>query len=321
MKKLQICLIAIFACLLMPSGGTAAPAQLDRGFGSAGKVAELLGPLPPPGEEFVALAWAGRGTIVAVVADRLVEYLPNGKRNRGFGRNGAVPVPAVTDGASSQLRGLAVDSRERILVAGTESGSVFVSRYLPDGRPDRSFGEAGRVLSDLGLPAPADPPPVPGWSPPADWPTPLLHATGLAVDSLNRPLLTGSWQETYQFCYLNTWNAKSVGFLARFDENGARDPSFDFDGLRLDPRREADYAPAIDGSGVYVIGENPACRRGTSSEPVLTRLSAGGFRTASSGSEGASSFPSSKTPRWPSTPSEEGSSRASWVKARRCWRG
>jgi uncharacterized delta-60 repeat protein len=50
----------------------------------------------------------------------------------------------------SSARAIAVDSRDRIVVAG-ESGpagerDVVVARYLPDGQPDAEFGAGGRVI-------------------------------------------------------------------------------------------------------------------------------------------------------------------------------
>ncbi|MFL5834653.1 MAG: hypothetical protein ACJ76B_11850 [Solirubrobacterales bacterium] len=275
MKKF-LCCAALLPCVLFPAIAEARVGQPDRDFGRAGKVTELLAPRPIVGTEFMALAWGGRGTIVATVANRLIEYGPGGERNRAFGRNGVVLVVAP-DGTAPEVHGLAVDSRRRILVAGTLPGGLFVARYLPDGRPDRSFGEAGSVVSDLGLPPPTSPPPVPGWPIPAPTsPIPIIQATGLAVDPADRPVLTGSWQQSYQFCYFNSWNARSVGFIARFERNGSPDPTFDSDGLRLSPEREGDFHPMVDGSDVLVDGEDRACLRGSSSDPTLTSLTAAG---------------------------------------------
>jgi uncharacterized delta-60 repeat protein len=83
----------------------------------------------------------------------------NGTRDRTFGGDGLVVTSFGKSPDSAQA--VAVDSRGRIVVAGTtriadSSCSTLCSqlrlvRYLPNGRVDSSFGDAGRVEPEIGL--------------------------------------------------------------------------------------------------------------------------------------------------------------------------
>lgn len=65
----------------------------------------------------------------------------NGRPDRSFGRDGLV---VVSERGSSAARAATVDRRGRILLFGAgPHASPQVVRLLPDGRPDRSFGQSG----------------------------------------------------------------------------------------------------------------------------------------------------------------------------------
>lgn len=167
------------ALLVLPSPSGAAGADraaaggLDTGFGQAGKVLVL----PPAG----AGEWPGAqavqpdGKIVVAgtaaparygYAILLLRFLADGKLDPSFGSGGRVWSDLVTldsplEGAvvgdaalgSSSATAVALQPDGKIVVGGsTQSGAstaFVVLRYLPDGRPDDTFGSGGMVVTDF----------------------------------------------------------------------------------------------------------------------------------------------------------------------------
>jgi uncharacterized delta-60 repeat protein len=106
-----------------PNGG------LDPSFGSGGKVTTHFH------SEGIAhsVAIDSRDRIVAAGARcidypdcdfAIARYKPNGSLDRSFSRNGKVTKPK--DGANS----VAIDSRDRIVAAGSHRGRFVVARYM-----------------------------------------------------------------------------------------------------------------------------------------------------------------------------------------------
>jgi uncharacterized delta-60 repeat protein len=301
MKKSLLWFLPALLVLAVPIPAQAEAGRLDKGFSGDGKVTAYFGSLPnyeiaPPAR----LAWAHEGKVVVASGHTLAEYLPSGQRDGGFGDNGKVKIE-YPEGRTLEVAGVAVDSRGRILVAGTtrrgeSAASVFVSRYLPQGRPDRSFGKDGEV-TDLGLPAPP---------PPADkalFPTPAItepfvEAAGLAVDSRGRPLVTGGWISGFQTCYpFITESLKGTGYVARLGVDGSIDSSFGGDGTVIpDTSKEVDVSPIPDGGGVLSIGTDPRCHRGDPEHPELARVSANGETDERFGSAGLVALPFDEVP-------------------------
>ena len=150
-----------------------APGELDAGFGDHGKV--VVAPPPEAGE------WPGAGAVqpdgAVVIAGTaaparngyaflLLRFLPDGRLDPSFGAGGrvwtdlvtlATPLKgAVTGGValgSSSASAVAIQPDGRIVVGGsTQSGgstAFALMRYLPDGRPDPSFGSDGLTLTDF----------------------------------------------------------------------------------------------------------------------------------------------------------------------------
>ncbi len=85
----------------------------------------------------------------------LARYLPDGLLDSAFGVNGKV----MTDfGGYESAYAIIIQSDRKIVVAGsseplnaTDSGIVnfLMARYLPDGTLDASFGDEGKVITDL----------------------------------------------------------------------------------------------------------------------------------------------------------------------------
>lgn len=119
----------------------------DRGFGSRGVVSGAFGQdgeataldLQRTGKILVT----GRGYEGRTLIDR---FRVDGRRDRTFGRDGRVNSTLIGEAPDGLL---AVQADDKILVA----GSVYVDeynipirvvRYLPNGRPDKTFGVNGR---------------------------------------------------------------------------------------------------------------------------------------------------------------------------------
>ncbi len=86
----------------------------------------------------------------------LARYTTSGKLDAGFGSGGKV----LTDlgGEFDIVSEVAIQNDGKIVAAGTggpiANSDFAVVRYTPAGKPDRSFGRGGRVLTDLGARGP-----------------------------------------------------------------------------------------------------------------------------------------------------------------------
>ncbi len=308
MKKNLIGVLVAAVALAVPSLAQGDAGQLDKDFGVRGKVTTVLGPSPAPfpwsttfqrgsRELRTWLARTPAGEIVVLVGNTLFEYRPSGHLDRSFGTGGQVAVEAPP-GTLLEPSGVTVDSRGRILVAGTvrsvdrNVASVFVARYLEEGRPDGSFGNGGIVLSDLGLSAPAPPPPTlqeTNTPPPIEGP--IVESSGLAVDADDRPLLTGTWASTYRLCYPAFYKEQRVSYLARLDGSGAVDPAF-AGGVIVDPSSETRFSPMVDADAVLSVGEFVQyCQREELPGPELVRNKENGRLDKGFGAEGRVAAP------------------------------
>ncbi|HEX5982833.1 MAG TPA: hypothetical protein VFY69_01365 [Solirubrobacterales bacterium] len=242
------------AALLLPATAPAAAGSLDRSFNGNGRlvieaadykrvgipleVTDLALPqtLSAPGP---------KGELVVVDVRRVLRFRSDGRPQKRFGGDGRVKIPAPSPGMSFQLAGLAVDSRGRVLVAGTTKpteatgGSlharVSVYRFTSRGRLDRGFGAAGVAGASLGP----------------------MEASGLAVDSRDRPVLTGFAALTPTYCnktlvYLNTT------IVARLTAGGFPDPAFG-GGAFTDPLEDP-FLPALTRGGRVVYVSSPERR-------------------------------------------------------------
>ncbi len=80
----------------------------------------------------------------------LARYLPNGLLDKSFGEEGKVISPLNQTGAGAHAMALQKDGK--IVLAGFTLDhfdfNFALLRFLPDGKPDLSFGEAGMVITD-----------------------------------------------------------------------------------------------------------------------------------------------------------------------------
>lgn len=290
MKKLPCLAIALIA-LALPAFAEAKAGQIDTDFGNVGGVITLLGDVEsesdrPP----LWLAWAPGGKIVAAIGNRVLEYRPDGRPKRDFGTNGALRVEAPTD-MTLELAGMAVDSQGRIVVVGTArpgnlTASLFVARYLPKGKPDSSFGNDGTLVTDLALPAPPAPPnkalrPLPTIT------EPVVEATGLTIDPLDRPLLTGGWVSGYRTCYPFIEESQvTSGFAVRLSVDGTIDSGFGGGIVAPNPAREIELAPMTDGNDNLFLAKNSFCPRGSTAPMEMSRMKENGSLRGSFGVDG-----------------------------------
>lgn len=107
-----------------------APPRHQIAFDHRGRILLLWG-APPPLYSFPGV------TIVT-------RLLGNGSADKSFGRQGTAVVQP------GGFYSLAVDARDRILLAGAEAGKIALLRLKPNGRPDRRFGRRGRVTTKFG---------------------------------------------------------------------------------------------------------------------------------------------------------------------------
>ncbi len=276
----------LLAAPAMPAVAAGKTGALDRHFNGDGQVVTLL---PPPERvrshpnyalpfEFapgrVVMAAAPGGRLVIADSQAIVEYRADGTRERGFGGNGAVQIEQI-NGLSFQLADVAVDSRGRVLVAGTTKttdgigmgGPVAgpipsigtVRRYLPNGVPDPSFGADGAVHAYFGVP--------PATFQGNPYPEPAISLIGLAVDRENRPIITGSTVAEVVRCGEPPERfERSYAFVARLADNGGPDPSFD-EGATLGVTELSWLGlPTPGPSGLYAVG--------ASTDPCDPRISA-----------------------------------------------
>lgn len=206
---------AWLTALLSPAGAVGRAGDLDRSFGSAGRVSTplrdevgyLQGFGRQPGGRFVALGnyFGASGRYSAV----LIGYRPDGSIDRSFGRRGRV----VRAGPHRRFPfDLLVDPDGRLVTAGRGFG-FELARYLPDGADDLSFGSGAQTTTDF----------------------PTGDAVGQFVDRYadGRLVVAGTVDETRPSSDQNPRpETRSVVALARYHDDGSLDQTFG-DGGRL----------------------------------------------------------------------------------------
>jgi uncharacterized delta-60 repeat protein len=266
---------ATAAILLLPATSLAAAGSLDHSFGDNGRLV-IKTARPTNGRTFEVtrlestpmLSTPGpKGELVVAENRRVLRYRADGRPQKRFGGNGRAAIRAQA-GMSFELAGVAVDSRGRVLVAGTtrpvgatggsQYARVSVYRFRPNGKLDQGFGEGGVAGASLGP----------------------MEASGLAVDSHDRPVLTGFSALTPSHCnaalvYLNTTA------VVRLTAGGTPDSTFGSSGVFADPLEDP-HLPALAPSGkmVYVSAPEQRCagfvNYGPGGNPVASIISPSG---------------------------------------------
>lgn len=292
-------LIALLALgAILPVAASAAPSgSLDRSFGVHGKVVRAVHPEPLgfsyfPNVEWPRVALAPDGKIVVEMEWTLLGYLADGKPDRSFGTNGKVTLGGGAAGKPFLPVDLAIDSRGRVLVAGSSGGIATVYRFTRRGRPDQSFGSGGISSSTIGLPPAfvlnANPPP----GTPEESSSPEVYPYGLAVDSRDRPVLTGiNLNSVFNgfFPHGPECGSSSAAFVARLTEKGEPDPRFHGQGFAAIQWQGTPAAPIIGPKDSVIYGGHglrsptpvDGCEQERGSDAFLEDLSVHGTPTAS----------------------------------------
>jgi uncharacterized delta-60 repeat protein len=258
MKKILVLMLALLA-LSAPSEA-AAQGSLDSSFGDGGKVVR---PVAVPGAWDAAsprLAKLPGGGAVVLLGRRLFAFAGDGSPRRRFG--GGVVTVAAAPGDSLANAQVVVDAKGRVVVGGTasrgapgaEDTDLFLARYLPDGSPDPSFGTAGVLLTDLGLPPPELEPGHGSLPLPADRGTAKTRFAGIVAQSDGRLVLGATRVAAIAFCKA-AFFPYDEGLAVRLLEDGELDPGFGQEGLARIPELE-NPSPTLAPSGdVYLWGE------------------------------------------------------------------
>jgi uncharacterized delta-60 repeat protein len=126
--------------------------SLDPSFGTGGVVltdlggSDFVGDMVLLEDERILVAGSSEGDQV------LARYLPDGRLDPSFGAGGVVTTDLF--GNDDVARALAIQRDGKIVVVGhsrapDEDTDFSLTRYLPDGQLDPSFGEGGKVLLDF----------------------------------------------------------------------------------------------------------------------------------------------------------------------------
>ena len=163
-------LLLLAALTAVPASASAAPGDLDRGFGAAGRVAtqtSLRDSYWAKAE--VQVAKGPDGTVLAATGDTVFRYLPDGRLDPSFGEGGKLVV-AEPEGRPLSINDMVVDSEGRVTLFGgvtitevrvpvsyigttVNPQLAAIARYDRNGKPDLGFDGDGFLVTDFGLPA------------------------------------------------------------------------------------------------------------------------------------------------------------------------
>jgi uncharacterized delta-60 repeat protein len=149
-------LVALQFAVAVPA--LASPGDLDPGFGDGGKlVTDFAGNM----DEALAVAVQADGKIVAAGHSlnlngggdpsdwAVARHNADGTLDPSFGTGGKVAIDLQGTGASDQVRALAMQGDGKIVAGGSSSDDFALTRFLPDGALDPSFGVGGVAITDL----------------------------------------------------------------------------------------------------------------------------------------------------------------------------
>ena len=196
-----------------------ASGELDRSFGEAGLVVidvggrdVATGVLVDASGRIVVSGFTEANGFADFVVARL---LASGELDRSFGEAGLVVLDV---GGGDVATGVVVDASGRIVVSGFTEANGFadfvVARLLASGELDRSFGEAGLVVLDVG-----------GGD----------VATGVLVDASGRIVVSGYTEDNDSSHAPRPRDvvSHSDGVIVRLNETGSLDTSFNGVGYRI----------------------------------------------------------------------------------------
>ncbi|WP_019925299.1 hypothetical protein [Nocardia sp. BMG111209] len=243
---------------------------LDPSFGDGGRVSTDLGTRADRADA-VAIQPDGKIVVAGSTHDPdpaqgdnfvVVRYGSDGQLDAGFGSGGTVSTDF--GGKADVAAAVALEPDGRIVVAGTSHGTdtgdnIAIARYTGNGVLDPSFGDGGRVSTDLG--------------------TRADHANAVAIQPDGRVVIAGSTHDP----------AQGDNFvLVRYGADGKQDNSFGTGGkVTTDFGGKADvaYGLAVTADGRLVAagtstgtstGDNIAVARYTADGRPDTKFGTGG---------------------------------------------
>jgi uncharacterized delta-60 repeat protein len=241
-----------FLILVVQAWASNQTGELDPSFGNRGRAVAAL---PREGASIRVVMGQDRfGRAYLANSTSVLAFDADGRLDRRFAQDGRLSLsrPAVSP---FRLADIAVDHDGRLLVAGIggDSNRAVVYRFNPGGQLDRSFGQQGVVVTELGLP----PPIVQGAAPLNQ--AQLVSLNGLIVDHSDRPVLTGSFVASIGACRDLPSASVPAAYFARLEVSGALDPSFGDAGHRIDPQLSTVHDPVVTpDDGISYIGSGPA---------------------------------------------------------------
>jgi uncharacterized delta-60 repeat protein len=283
MKLVRTALALLALTLLLADGALAKPGALDRSFGDRGRTVLRLASNESSRypERQLASAVSPSGGRIAVAAGNRVVLLAGGRALRSFG-GGQVAIAAPAD-SRFLLGDLAIDSRGRVLVAGTlestrgpsspgpvapnpeapagapgpPAAHAAIYRFLPNGAADPSFGSGGSLVTDFGQPAPTQ-----GLAVPFAYPAAAVKVRAIAVDGEDRPVLAGTSVARVSTCdhMARMPDYPTRTWVARLTVAGAPDPEFGKAGVYTNPGAEDPDNLALAPNG-KVLFSNPSEER------------------------------------------------------------
>ncbi|HVQ39504.1 MAG TPA: Calx-beta domain-containing protein [Pyrinomonadaceae bacterium] len=240
-----------FALARLNSDGT-----MDASFGTGGRVytdfflgfdsAETM-LIQPDGKIVVA-----GSTVFDTYKDfALVRYNPDGSLDTGFGIGGKVTTDF--NKGEDAAYGIALQSDGRIVAAGGTGGTSFSSadfglaRYNTNGSLDTTFGDGGRLVTDLGNDS--------------------EQANGVAIQTDGKIVVSG-------YTVIN--NIDSNFALTRYNTNGTLDTAFDTDGKVTTDFGSTDTSQAV---AIQTDGKIVAAGRGAGGAGGLSGFAVARYNT------------------------------------------
>lgn len=214
----------VLGCVIFLPHLFAAPGDLDSTFGEGGKLVFGFG-----GTADISRASATQSDgklVVAGTSDSkltLVRFGTNNLPDPDFGVNGVATV-----NLSLQIVGLRVQTDGKIVVAGEQYNSnrdFALVRFNPDGSIDEDFASMGVMHRDYGAED---------------------RCSSFLIDSSGRYVLVGTSEVSFPF-------SSSHLVLARFNENGNPDFSFNSTGAFVDTNYSSGYAVMRQGDGKLLV--------------------------------------------------------------------
>ena len=263
----RLLLVAVLACAVVLACTALAAGKFDRRGREVLSLQDQGKAVAYPGGGFVLAASLVGERLPSGEASGLAKIKADGSFDRSFGGDGFVPA---------NLEDFAVQHDGKIIVAGEagtsqeqpeEGGRLppeepTVTRLLPSGAPDPSFGRGGSRAIDFGGPI-------------AD------RATAIAAGG-GGSILLGGYQQTSQD---SRGEYTSTGVLARLRADGSLDRSFGKGGLRIIPGLSGFYWLRVVARGAIM-----AMPQGPSLWQEIIRLKRDGSLDRSFGNEGAIGF-------------------------------